>query len=60
MMFTHVANDAVLGVLDEIKDVLNFITHRDLLGNLDDGILKREVLSVNQTIGVGNVAQHAF
>lgn len=43
MMFTHVANDAVLGVLDEIKDVLNFITHRDLLGNLDDGILKREI-----------------
>ena len=43
MVFTHMTHYAMLGILDEIKDIINFITHRNLLWNLDDGVFKRKV-----------------
>ena len=52
-------NNSVLGFLDEFQNLFDFFAHRNLLGNLDNGIFQTEVAGVDNAVGIGNVAQNA-
>ncbi len=54
------SDDTVLGILDEVEDIFDFLAHRYLLGYFDHSIFEAEVGSVYQTISIGDVAQYAF
>lgn len=54
-----VSNDSVLGLADEVQDVVYFFAHGNLFGNLDDGIFEAEVAGVDDSEGVGDVSQDA-
>ncbi len=56
----HVAHNAVLGFLDEVKDVVNFVAHRYLFRNFDDGVFKTEVGRVDDAVSVGDMTQDAL
>lgn len=58
--FFYVTDYAVARILDEIKDDIYFFAHGDLLGYLDNGILKAEIGGVNNTIRIGDMPQHAL
>ena len=53
------SNDSVLGLADEVQDVVYFFAHGNLFGNLDDGIFEAEVAGVDDSEGVGDVSQDA-
>lgn len=50
-------DNAKLGRLEELDDVLDFGTVGHLVDNLDDGVEKRRAAVEDQTVGVGNVLQ---
>ena len=60
ILLLDVAHDAVSGLGDEVENVLDFLTHGNLLRNLDDCILKAEVASIDDAVGIGNVTQDAI
>ena len=60
VLFLDVAYDAVLGILDEVENVLNLLAHRNLFGNLDYGIFQTEVACVDDAVSVGDVAENAI
>ena len=49
--------DTAIGHADEIENMINFLAHGYLLGNLDDSIFKAEVGRVDEAVGVGDVAE---
>ena len=51
--------DTAIGHADEIENMINFLAHGYLLGNLDDSIFKAEVGCVDKAVGVGDVAKDA-
>ena len=53
-------HDAVDRLFDEGGDVVDMLTWRHLIFNLQDGIFDREVAEVDQSIGVANVTERAL
>ena len=53
------AYDTAVGHTDKFEDVVDFLAHRNLLGNLDDSILKAEVGRIDEAVGIGDVAEDA-
>lgn len=53
-------HNAVLRILDEVNDILNLGTHRDLLTDFDDSVLEAEIAGIYQAVGIGNVTEDAF
>ena len=51
--------DTAIGHADEIENMINFLAHGYLLGNLDDSIFKAEVGCVDEAVGIGDVAKDA-
>lgn len=50
----------MLGTLDKFEDIMNFVAHRNLLGNLNDCIFKAEVARVDDAVSISNVAYDAI
>lgn len=48
----------MIGLTDKVKDDLNLLAHRNLLGNLDHCVLQTEVGRVDETIRIGDVTEH--
>ena len=42
----------MLGTLDKFEDIMNFVAHRNLLGNLNDCIFKAEVARVDDAVSL--------
>ena len=55
-----VADDAVLGGLDETDDFVDFDACGNLLANLNHCVFEAEVARVDEAVGVGDVAQDAL
>lgn len=53
-------NNTMLGTLNKVEDVVYFVTHRNLFGYFEYCIFKAKVASVDDAVGVGNVAYDAF
>ena len=53
------SNDTAVGYADKLKDMVDFLAHGYLLGNLDDSIFEAEIGRVDKAVGVGDVAQDA-
>ena len=51
--------DTAIGHADEIENMINFLAHGYLLGNLDDSIFKAVVGCVDEAVGIGDVAKDA-
>ena len=60
LFFLGIADDAVLGSGDELRDIVNFRRKRDLFFDFDFGIFEREVAGCDHMEGIGDVAQEAF
>ena len=50
----------MLGTFDKVEDVVYFVTHRNLFRYFEYCIFKAKVASVDDAVGVGNVAYDAF
>lgn len=53
------SNDTAIGHADKSENMINFLAHGYLLGNLDDSIFEAEVGRVDEAVGVGDVAEDA-
>ena len=53
------SNDTTIGYADKIKDMVDFLAHGYLLGNLDDSIFEAEIGRVDKAVGIGDVAEDA-
>ena len=51
--------DTAIGQAYEVKDMVNFLAHRYLLGNLDNCIFEAEIGRVDKAVGIGDVAKDA-
>ena len=58
-LFIHMSNDTTIGYADKIKDMVDFLAHGYLLGNLDDSIFEAEIGRIDKAVGIGDVAQDA-
>ena len=45
---------------DEIHDILDFFTHRNLIDNLLDSILNTEITLIDQPVSIGNMTKDSF
>ena len=52
------SNDTAIGHADEIENMINFLAHGYLLGNLDDSIFEAEVGRVDKAVGIGDVTEN--
>ena len=50
----------MLGTFDKVEDVVYFVTHRKLFRYFENCIFKAKVASVDDAVGVGNMAQDAI
>lgn len=60
ILVLHLTYNAVFGILDEVENFVDFRTHGNLFGNLDDSVLKAEITGVNDAVGIGNVTQNTL
>ena len=51
--------DTAISQAYEVKDMVDFLAHGYLLGNLDDSIFKAEIGRVDKAVGIGDVAKDA-
>ena len=54
------ANDTEFGIFDKVDDLVNMFALGNLFTNLDDGVFHAEVSSIDESVGIGDVAQDAF
>ena len=54
------ANYSVFSFFDEVENLLDFIAHRNLFGNLNYCIFQTEVTRINDAVSVGDMAQNAL
>ena len=52
-------NDTAVGYADKLKDMVDFLAHGYLLGNLDNCIFEAEIGRVDKAVGIGDVAKDA-
>ena len=58
-LFIHMSNDTTIGYADKIKDMVDFLAHGYLLGNLDDSIFEAEIGRIDKAVGIGDVTEDA-
>ena len=51
--------DTAIGQAYEVKDMVDFLAHGYLLGNLNDSIFEAEIGRVDKAVGIGDVAKDA-
>lgn len=55
-LFLHVANNTEFGIFDKVDDLVNMFALGNLFTNLDDGVFHAEVSSIDESVGIGDVA----